>query len=824
MRGLNVTYYDSPLVAHIVIASLFIVLVSVCISTNFLPTHDVIEVHARNHYFYDSIARGVIPYWSPYGQTGSPFFSTFQAGGFLIPSQFVFIFFQKITGCTTLTTYILHYFFMYYIFILGTYYTLRVITDHNMNSLLFSIVLLLASFPSFMRQYVCIFFLIPFITFFLLRFFKESRIHKKGFSLLVSSFLCAIASNRYIPIWLLFYLMLFVICVFLFKIADIKATIQFFMNRYGISWAILALLVSLLILSPVMALYYELRFDTEYFPTLRFLQKNGNNLVKIFASDIAENLFSQRFSNNMKVSETMGNLVGLLFEPFQYFWHNPLIPDSQVSEIILYVGILPLSCILIAISKVKRQYSYMFSLIAVLIFFVACNFKNYVHSPPGLTQRILMSIFPFLNMSDVLQYGGVLVLFCFIIVGALGFQYILNDRRKAFWGIIIFLPLYKSFIYLPVLFGWQFFLYQNVLLCGILFVLALFLFMQTGNFLVHPMNIKRLQQCAVVILIFDLLVFNLFHVFSLNKVLSDKYYTYLRDTNVLYAEEKTLFTNYRVAFSDLILGQARHPFYAKNSYFNTFWEYELYSKKKVAFPLVVNTTRSRQTRENYLANWDHHFMTTYYYDYLVNVKFDKQLVTSNIITPILNFFPKEDVIFVENKYKVVEQINRANLDKLRTHIFIEQDRNAHLPGVDVAQFFNRANFIRYTLEEIANFNRHLHLQYPANPDVSLNITAYDINHLSLIVDTPYDGYVYFGDGYSKHWKARVDGKDAPIEKTNINFKSVYTPAGKHRVDFIYDPVMFRYSLYVYLIGNLLFLTIFTTFLITSRVKHKKQPE
>ncbi len=114
---------NSPIFAHIVIISLFIAVVSVCLFTGFLPTHDVIAWYGMNHYFYHSLEQGIIPYWNPYSQTGTPFFQYFQTHGLLLPSQFIFIVLQKVTGWTTLTTYILHYFFLYYLFITGTYLT-----------------------------------------------------------------------------------------------------------------------------------------------------------------------------------------------------------------------------------------------------------------------------------------------------------------------------------------------------------------------------------------------------------------------------------------------------------------------------------------------------------------------------------------------------------------------------------------------------------------------------------------------------------------------------------------------------------------------------
>jgi hypothetical protein len=389
-----------------------------------------------------------------------------------------------------------------------------------------------------------------------------------------------------------------------------------------------------------------------------------------------------------------------------------------------------------------------------------------------------------------------------MIPAAIGFQSILKEKRKAPWIIAVLFLLYKYTVFLPAVFGQELFVYQTLLVFSMLFIVALLLVLRTSHSLpnkLQHLDLKIFQYFAIAVLFLDLLIFNVFHIVYLNQVLNNKYYAYLHQENLTHTKLEDEFLNYRVSFSP------ENP----SQQFSSFFNHEIYTIEKAAFPYVVKIIRSKLTDEKYLAHWDHFYMTTYYYDYLVNVKYEKQLVTSHIISPILNFFPKENAIFVDSKYDVVEQLNTRSLSELRNHIFIEQgnDDMKDTASFEVSQLFNPANYLRYTKEEVARFDRNLNVRYPANDEVSLNIVDYDINFLSLTVETPYDGYVYFGDGYSKHWKAWLDGKPTNIKKTNINFKSVYMPAGKHRVDFRFDPVLFRYSLYLWAIGNLVFFVI-----------------
>ena len=51
----------------------------------------------------------------------------------------------------------------------------------------------------------------------------------------------------------------------------------------------------------------------------------------------------------------------------------------------------------------------------------------------------------------------------------------------------------------------------------------------------------------------------------------------------------------------------------------------------------------------------------------------------------------------------------------------------------------------------------------------------------------HDGYVVLLDGYDPGWRARVDGRDAPVLRANTSFRAVPAPPGAHRVELRYDP-------------------------------------
>jgi len=50
--------------------------------------------------------------------------------------------------------------------------------------------------------------------------------------------------------------------------------------------------------------------------------------------------------------------------------------------------------------------------------------------------------------------------------------------------------------------------------------------------------------------------------------------------------------------------------------------------------------------------------------------------------------------------------------------------------------------------------------------------------------------------YYTGWKVFVDGQEKKILKANFVFRAVPLSAGKHKVEFIYDPWTFKIGLYI----------------------------
>lgn len=86
---------------------------------------------------------------------------------------------------------------------------------------------------------------------------------------------------------------------------------------------------------------------------------------------------------------------------------------------------------------------------------------------------------------------------------------------------------------------------------------------------------------------------------------------------------------------------------------------------------------------------------------------------------------------------------------------------------------------------------------PSKEVFSYNVLKYTPNYLKIRYKTDREGYIYFSDTYDKYWQAKLDGVNIPLYRANGVFKAVKVPLGSHILEFIYRPLFFEVSLYIY---------------------------
>ncbi len=74
---------------------------------------------------------------------------------------------------------------------------------------------------------------------------------------------------------------------------------------------------------------------------------------------------------------------------------------------------------------------------------------------------------------------------------------------------------------------------------------------------------------------------------------------------------------------------------------------------------------------------------------------------------------------------------------------------------------------------------------------SVEITSYKDTHVELAVRTAEPGLLVLSDTYYPGWDAYVDGEKTPIYPTDLAIRSIFIPAGDHKVEFVFSPDIFK---------------------------------
>lgn len=83
---------------------------------------------------------------------------------------------------------------------------------------------------------------------------------------------------------------------------------------------------------------------------------------------------------------------------------------------------------------------------------------------------------------------------------------------------------------------------------------------------------------------------------------------------------------------------------------------------------------------------------------------------------------------------------------------------------------------------------------PGPPGGSVRITHYDLNRVEMESETPHPALVRFADLYFPGWQARVDGQPADILRADHAFRAILVPAGRHRIEWVYESSAMRLGL------------------------------
>jgi len=85
---------------------------------------------------------------------------------------------------------------------------------------------------------------------------------------------------------------------------------------------------------------------------------------------------------------------------------------------------------------------------------------------------------------------------------------------------------------------------------------------------------------------------------------------------------------------------------------------------------------------------------------------------------------------------------------------------------------------------------------PENKVQEAQILGYKPNLVEIKIETNNNGYLVLTDTFYPGWKAYIDGEETKIYPTDIAFRGIFVPKGKHDIVFRYKPESFYYSVYI----------------------------
>jgi hypothetical protein len=98
-------------------------------------------------------------------------------------------------------------------------------------------------------------------------------------------------------------------------------------------------------------------------------------------------------------------------------------------------------------------------------------------------------------------------------------------------------------------------------------------------------------------------------------------------------------------------------------------------------------------------------------------------------------------------------------------------------------------------------------EYPAGGDSAVQVVTYEPNRVVLESDSHEDRFLVTSEADYPGWRASIDGAEAPIIRTNVAFRGLNVPAGRHRIEFAFFPRILWWSAAVSAMALLLTLTL-----------------
>lgn len=452
--------------------------------------------------------------------------------------------------------------------------------------------------------------------------------------------------------------------------------------------------------------------------------------------------------------------------------------DQPIVAAPAYIGIVVFFLGILALFADKRKIKYVF-LSGAIVALVLSWGKNF----PALTDFFIDNV-PMYNKFRAVSSIQVILELCFPVLAIMGLQSFFNldkeARFKALWqsaavvfGIIVGLFLLKGSFnfagandgYFRESYGPAFVdalkedrmtLYSADLLRSGFFVLlvagVLWLFIK-----------EKFVQNTTIILVGLLMVFDLFYVDK--KYVSDKDFVSRSEVEVPFQETSADIqilqdtTHYRVFEVQGNLSSARA------SYFH----------KSIGGYSAVKPRRMQQLFDYQIAKNNIEILN------MLNVKYIIQTDSTGAAFPVQNSNANGNAWFVKN-VKFVQSADEEMkvLDKL-------DSKNVAV--------INQFEFGSIFKNDATNFSK--------DSTATIQLVSYKPNHLKYTSNNTGNGLAVFSEMYyEKGWKATIDGKETGIFRTDYVLRGLQIPAGRHVIEFKFEPQVIQTGSTITLISSL----------------------
>ncbi len=112
----------------------------------------------------------------------------------------------------------------------------------------------------------------------------------------------------------------------------------------------------------------------------------------------------------------------------------------------------------------------------------------------------------------------------------------------------------------------------------------------------------------------------------------------------------------------------------------------------------------------------------------------------------------------------------------------------------------------------------------ADSSATIKQTSFDAMAISYESNSSAANLAVFSEIFYKDWHASIDGKEVPVAKADYVLRALVIPAGKHKIDFNFEPTVFNTSYTVSMISNWLLLAMVVLFLLYSLKNNSSKKE